>query len=387
MPTRVLIADDRAEIREVLSALVASEPALELVGVAEDTDRAIALAEQHRPDVALIDFKMPGGGGPRAAREIGRCSPKTRVVALSAYEDRGSVFEMLRAGAVGYLVKGASASEIREAIERMARGQAVLSPELMDPVVSYARQQSVQESAVEQVERARVALVRRALAPGALSAVFQPIVELESGRPVGYEALARFAIEPVRSPPEWFAEAEAVGLRTDLELAAVRAALEHLDRLPDGAFISVNVSPRVLLSPSMLETLGYVPPDRLVVETTEHAEVEDYDALRRALLELRRHGARLAVDDAGAGINSLQHVRQVAPDMIKIDVSLIRGIENDSWAQAITDAFVALGRRKDMLVIAEGIESKRIVYVLQALGVRYGQGYYVGRPGPLPAWP
>lgn len=126
MPTTVLIADDQVEVREALELLVASEPSFELVGLAEDADQAIELAGRHNPDVALIDFKMPGGGGPRATREIRVCSPGTRVVALSAYGDRSSVFQMLRAGAVGYLVKGASAAEVHSAITRSAHGERVL---------------------------------------------------------------------------------------------------------------------------------------------------------------------------------------------------------------------------------------------------------------------
>src|SRR4029453_15304829 len=82
----------------------------------------IAMAERDRPDVALVDVKMPAGGGPRAAREIGRLSPTTRVIALSAFEDRPTVLEMLRAGAVGYLVKGTAAEEIVGSIKRVAGG-------------------------------------------------------------------------------------------------------------------------------------------------------------------------------------------------------------------------------------------------------------------------
>jgi signal transduction histidine kinase len=133
--TTVLIAEDDPAVRAALSELISIEDELELVGAAADAQEAIDLAREHRPDVALVDVKMPGGGGSRAAREIRDLSPATKVVALSAYEDRTTVLEMLRAGAAGYLVKGTSAGEIIEAIRRSVRGQASLSTEVTAEVI------------------------------------------------------------------------------------------------------------------------------------------------------------------------------------------------------------------------------------------------------------
>src|SRR5260221_8034000 len=123
MTIRVLIAEDERPLREALAALVASEPGLELAGAVGDAKSAVALAVKSSPDVALIDVRMPGGGQ-AAARGIREACPETKIVALSAFEDRATVFEMLSCGVVGYLVKGVSALEIVEALERAARGQA-----------------------------------------------------------------------------------------------------------------------------------------------------------------------------------------------------------------------------------------------------------------------
>jgi DNA-binding NarL/FixJ family response regulator len=131
----VLIAEDEQSVRDALADLITTEHSLDLVGAAEDADQAIEIARAHHPDVALLDVKMPGGGGPRASRQIRELSPQTRVVALSAYEDRTTVLEMLRAGAAGYLVKGTSAGEIVEAIRRSVRGQASLSTEVTAEVI------------------------------------------------------------------------------------------------------------------------------------------------------------------------------------------------------------------------------------------------------------
>ncbi|HKZ75229.1 MAG TPA: response regulator, partial [Actinomycetota bacterium] len=130
---RVLIAEDEAAVREALAELVSSD--MDVVGTACDADQAIEVARSERPDVALVDVKMPSGGGPRAARGIRRESPQTHVVALSAYNDRRTVLEMLRAGVVGYIVKGTSADEILYTIRRSIVGQGSLSVEVTADVI------------------------------------------------------------------------------------------------------------------------------------------------------------------------------------------------------------------------------------------------------------
>lgn len=134
-PIEVLIAEDEGAVREALAELVASDSGMHVAGTAADAEEAIELADRIHPDVALVDVKMPGGGGPRAAREIRERSPDTHVVALSAYEDRRTVLEMLRAGVVGYIVKGTPAEEILYTIRRSMKGQGSLSVEVTGEVI------------------------------------------------------------------------------------------------------------------------------------------------------------------------------------------------------------------------------------------------------------
>ena len=126
----VLIADDDAAVREALADLLSEESSIKLVDVAATADEAIEIAARERPHVALLDVRMPGGGGPRAAREIAVRSPETRYLAFSAREDTESVYEMLELGASGYLVKGAADREIVEAIHRAARSQLSMAADL-----------------------------------------------------------------------------------------------------------------------------------------------------------------------------------------------------------------------------------------------------------------
>jgi len=121
MAIRVLIADDNQDSREALGALIGLEPDLELVGAAVDAEEAINLACQHAPDVAIVDVRMPGGGGRRAAEGIALASPNTTVIALSAYDDAGSVLEMFEGGVGEYIAKDVPTETVIEAIRRGAR--------------------------------------------------------------------------------------------------------------------------------------------------------------------------------------------------------------------------------------------------------------------------
>lgn len=381
---RVLVADDEPAVRAALAELIETEDTLELVGTAKDAQEAIELAIRERPDVALLDVKMPAGGGPRAAREIRIASPQSRVVAISAYEDRTSVLEMLRAGAVGYLVKGTRAAEIVKMIHNVIRGDVVLSAEVMGDILEELTGRLQVEGEEEELLRAQAARIRDVLADrGSWNMVYQPIVDLEANVVVGFEALARFPSAPERPVETWFTEAAAVGLRLELELAAVEAALAELPDAPAGPYLSVNAMPETLASPGLAELLAAAPADRLVVEITEHAPVHDYEALNRAMQRMRGRGVRLAVDDAGAGFASLRHILQLAPDIIKIDNALTRNVYKDPARRALAAGLISFATELGATVVAEGIQTRQELETLQELGVRYGQGFYIGRPGPI----
>ncbi|MBJ7328756.1 MAG: PAS domain S-box protein [Solirubrobacteraceae bacterium] len=152
-PTRVLVADDERPLRDAIRELIDSDLACEVVGTAGDAEEALSLAREHDPDVVMVDVRMPHGGGQRVAEELQLSSPRTRVLVLSAYADRTTVVTMMRAGAIGYLVKGASSSEILEAVHRAARGQASLSAELAAGVIDTMSGDIAEQRASEQLLR------------------------------------------------------------------------------------------------------------------------------------------------------------------------------------------------------------------------------------------
>jgi EAL domain-containing protein (putative c-di-GMP-specific phosphodiesterase class I)/CheY-like chemotaxis protein len=381
-PIRVLIADDEPALRLALADLLAHEDRVALVGTAGDADEAIDLAGRLRPEVALVDVKMPGGGGPHAARGIVSTSPDTRVIALSAFEDRPTVLEMLRAGAVGYLVKGTAADEIVSSIARVADGGTSLSDEVIGGLVDELTSQLRREEHERADRQQRREAVERFVSGDGLAIAYQPILELRSRDVVGYEALARFRSLPERPPDEWFAEAVELELGVQLELTAIRHALRGLERIPPHAYLSVNASHRAASSPRLREVLG-PHAHRVMVEITEHERISDYSRLAAALAALRERGARIAIDDAGAGFASLRHTLQLAPDVVKVDISLTRSIDADRARRAMASALISFADEMGMTIVAEGIETQRELDTLLELGVRFGQGFFLAEPGSL----
>lgn len=230
----------------------------------------------------------------------------------------------------------------------------------------------------------RVMQVRDLLDQGELPMVFQPIANLQTGRIVGVEALSRFPGSADHSPDKWFAEASSVGMGVELEALAVRQAVTVLDDLPDDVYLSVNVSPAVAMSPQLDTALAGVPLERIVLEITEHSQVLDYEELNEALLALRARGARLAIDDAGSGFSSLRHILRLSPDIIKLDISLTAGIDNDAMLRALGFSLSSFANAIDAAVVAEGVETERELHALRFLQVAYGQGFFLRRPGPMP---
>ena len=213
--------------------------------------------------------------------------------------------------------------------------------------------------------------------------LFQPVVELEHGTIVGYEALARFASERGAAPSDWFDLARSCGLGPELQALAVARALAVSDR-PAGAWLSVNIDPAVLTSEPVRAAL---PHDLrgIVIELTEQALPAEDSDLQRDLADLRARGARIALDDAGAGYAGLSHVVRVRPDLIKLDRSLVVDVEHDHVRLALIEAFASFARRIGAEVCAEGIETSEQLTALAEARVTLGQGYRLGPPGP--AWP
>lgn len=378
----MLVADDEPLVRKALALTVASEGDLDLVGSASDTGEAVQMARRLRPDVALVDVRMPGGGGIQAAQQIIAHSPSTRVIAFSAHSEHAIALEMVRAGAVAYIVKGSNADSVIDTIRRVARGETVLSAEIAGSVLSALSSQLQRQRDTSAERQRTMERLHDTIESRDFTIVFQPIVRLSSGAISGLEALGRFNGDPARGPERWFEEADSVGLRTALELATAGVAVRQLENLPDEAYLSLNFAPATL--PLCFELAG-AHGGRLVLEVTEHAAIADYGSVMAVLDGLRRLNARVAVDDAGAGFASLRHALQLAPDILKLDVSLTRGIDSDPRRRALAAGLIAFSRELGADVVAEGVETRAELVTLRSLGASHGQGRYLAPPAPLPA--
>ncbi len=380
LATSVIVADDEPHVVEYLQAALQME-GFDVAGTAADADGAVALADRFRPDVALLDLRMPGGGL-QAAQLIGSLSPDTRIVMFTADVDSAEVIPLLRAGIDGYVVKGCTPDRLAEALRSAVRGGNDMSPDVNRIAVDELRSRiHAEEQAARRDERAR-SRIAELLGARSFAVVFQPIIDLTDGSTAGVEALTRFSATPARTPDVWFADADAVGLRTPLELATASMALHELPGLRDALSMAVNLSPETLLSGRSSEILTGVAVDRLVIEVTEHSPVEDYRALIAALAPWREAGARLAVDDAGGGYASFAHILSLEPDIIKLDNSITRHIHIDERRRALARALVGFADELHVSVVAEGIETAAELEVLTELGIQFGQGFHLGRPLP-----
>lgn len=244
----------------------------------------------------------------------------------------------------------------------------------------------------EEIARTRAAL-GRLIAGDGLRMVVQPIVDLRRGHVHAYEALARFGRrETDHSPLHWLAIAEELGERPALERACLAAALELFDGRPAGTRLSVNLSIPALLDPATRELLDAFAAGRrealegLIVEITEETLVGNSLEVRGVGDALRALGARLAVDDVGAGYSGLRQITEVLPEYLKLDRYLVAGIDTDADRAALVGAVAGYADHVGSLLVAEGIERPSELRRLQSLDVPLVQGFQLGVPAePWPA--
>jgi EAL domain-containing protein (putative c-di-GMP-specific phosphodiesterase class I) len=385
---RILIVDDEPANVRLLERILAAAGYRE-VHATTDAREAQATFSRIQPDLVLLDLHMPHLDGLAVMAQLQDLIPADAfvpVLVLTADATAAAMREALAAGAKDFLVKPFDRTEVLLRIGNLLQTRS-LHVDLQrhnHELQSQLRQQAERQARLAAERRECHGRIARVLAGHGFAMVFQPIARLDTGQVIGAEALARFAAAPVRPPDQWFAEAATVGLGTDLELAAITAAIGRLDDLPSGAYLSINASPETACASGLPDALAAAPVERVVLELTEHAQVEDYPRLERALADLRSRGMRLAVDDAGSGYASLQHILSLSPDIIKLDCVLTRGVDTDPARRALASALVGFARDIGALIVAEGVETPGELEVLREIGVTHGQGYYLGHPQTLP---
>lgn len=260
--------------------------------------------------------------------------------------------------------------------------------------IDDARQSGMRAEA--QVRGRQHAELKRIIRDQQIETVFQPIVDLETRRIFGYEALSRGPSESMfEAPATLFECSREVGMSGELDRCCQRAALRQARRLSRGDKLFLNALPSSLLDPGFREgLLAELPEDYpiacsdIVLEIADRNGIVDDGTLTAEVADLRSLGFRVSVDDVGRNASSLERLADVRPDFIKVDVSLVRNIHRNLIKQGTVRSICELAREIESTVIAEGIETREELDALRQCGVRYGQGYLLFRPSRnLPARP
>lgn len=384
---RLLVVDDDPATLTLISSILRRAG---LTGVYTFRDPRLALeaARDTQPDLVVLDLNMPELGGMEflaKMRENRSRSEFVPVLMLTADGSRDALKRALRAGANDFATKPIDQDEvllrvhnllsIRLCHEELKNHNATLSSELRD------------RSRFDDVHAAdrghKLHTMHKIIERGGPHIVFQPIVELATERTLGVEALSRFGTEPNRTPDQWFTDAAGVGLGAELELSAIGAALRQLDDMDPTWIMMLNVSPTTLFTSGFHELIRGVDLHRIAFEITEHQPIADYDALTRVTGELHARGALISVDDAGAGYASFRHILKLNPDIIKLDITLTRDVDTDPVKRALAASLERFATDIHAVITAEGIETQSEFAALRDLGIDFGQGFHIARPGPL----
>jgi EAL domain-containing protein (putative c-di-GMP-specific phosphodiesterase class I) len=235
--------------------------------------------------------------------------------------------------------------------------------------------------------------LRRIIRDGSITTLFQPVVEMASGEVVGYEALSRGPLRSrLESPRALFALSDRVGASRDLDRACRIAALRRSATGLRGP-IFVNVRPETLTDPewtggtvgSLLEENGREATD-VVLEVSERCLDGDLGAVAAATRALRERGFRIALDDAGTGYASLVTVETLRPDFLKVDASLVRGIDGSLILQEVVLSLARIGARVGAHVVGVGVEREDEARCLRDVGASLAQGFLYAVPAPAEAW-
>jgi EAL domain-containing protein (putative c-di-GMP-specific phosphodiesterase class I)/GGDEF domain-containing protein len=243
-------------------------------------------------------------------------------------------------------------------------------------------------SMIDMTPRDIVDQFRMLIRDGGIRPVFQPIVDIRGGSVFGYEVLSR-GKPPLESPEAFFRVARENDMLWECEQACRKAAFSSgpFKAWNKDARLFINVSPEIFVDPRFRRTFSAArlkeagfSERQMVFEITEKCSVPDYRALSEAVAHFRHQGFEIALDDLGAGNSGLQTLACCAPDYMKIDMSLIRGITHDPYKQNIVAFLCSFSSKVNAKVIAEGVEDWDDLRTVLELGVRFAQGYCLARP-------
>jgi two-component system cell cycle sensor histidine kinase/response regulator CckA len=369
--SRVLVADDDEGVRRVMARTL-QRAGFDVVEVV-DGNAAIAEVEAGPFDVILCDVHMPRGGGLELMRATRRVDLDVPIILMSGSPDVSSATTAIEYGAFRYLTKPIDPNSLCKTIAHAARAHAL----------ARLRRQAFTVTGAQPGAADRVGLeVRFDKALDGLWLAYQPIVDAKTGALYGVEALVRSA-EPSMSTPLALLDAAAQLSRLPQLGRKVRAlsAVAVADRIDD-LVLFVNLHPDDLVDAELLDPSAPLTriASRVVLEVTERTSLRSSPELAARLARLRALGFRFAVDDIGAGYSGLTSFTEVVPEIVKIDMSLVRDIHKSALKQRTVAALCHLCRDVECLVVGEGVETLDERECLVGLGCHLLQGYLLARP-------
>lgn len=362
-PRALVVDDDEAVAKAMARALRGTASR---VSIAADATQALALLASEEFDVVLSDVHMPRTSGTELLKRVRERDLDLPVILLTGHPTTDSAAAAVEHRAFRYLTKPVSASTLREVVLEAARLRALTR---------------LRTPANADRETLHAALLR---ALSSLSMAYQPIVSTATRNPIGYEALMRSAEPALRSPLDVLDAAEKLGALHAVGRQVRALVARDLALAPPGATIFVNLHPADLADSELYDPLAPLSPHapRVVLEITERASLETVADLELRLAALRGLGFRLAIDDLGAGYAGLSYFARVRPQIVKIDLSLVRDVHADPVRQRVVLSLVSLASGLGMEVVAEGVETVEERDALIALGCTHLQGYVLARPAP-----
>lgn len=378
---RILLVDDEPLVRDMCSHLL-RKAGYEIEEAADGRSACDAI-EQRRFDAVITDLALPLVDGIQVLKAVRERDPDLPVVLMTGSGDLGTAMQAVEHGALGYLLKPISPSVLLTVAEKAVayRRQAVAKRRALDHYGDVTRQESVRAELSATFDRALTTL----------HMVYQPIVRFSDRSVFAYEALVRTDEPALRSPSDLFAAAEALGRVMDIGRATRRSVASTLPLLSSSVPVFVNLHPSDLEDDDLLS--GSSPlsklASRIVLEVTERASLEATTNIHGRLRALRGLGYRLAVDDLGAGYSGLASLALLAPEVVKIDMSLTRGVDREPTKQKVIETLATLCRDLGLLAIVEGVETADERDALIFLGCDLLQGYLFARPAssfPTATW-
>jgi EAL domain-containing protein (putative c-di-GMP-specific phosphodiesterase class I)/CheY-like chemotaxis protein len=366
----VLVVDDEPAIARALEGLLARHGFQ--VTVAHSGREAIEKTRLVAFDVIVSDLRMPDVDGRALLRSIRADNLDVPFVFLTGSPDADSAIDAVEYGAFRYLVKPVPPEKLVDTLTRAARWHQL----------ALVRREAAGELQGRAIGDRAGLEARFDSALGKLWMAMQPIVSWNTRTVLAYEALARTDEPTLRNPAELFDTAERLG-RTGQIGRAIRGRIASLiPQAPEPALVFVNLHPTDLEDPELLSDRGALAPfaRRVVLEITERAALDQISGLHEHIAALRQLGYRIAVDDLGAGYAGLSSFAAIEPDVVKADMSLVRGIERSAVKQKLVGAIAALCHDLGIQLVAEGIETIAERDCVCSLGGDALQGYLFARP-------